>query len=383
MDLLVITWNYPPRRVGIENLIGSLCEELRKNHSVQVITSYARTPASDEKNVFRAPVPGLVAFACYVLWRGVALLARDQRVRIVFGGSALVTPLVLILARIFARRAVVQVHGLDIIYGSSIYQLLCVRWLKFCDRVVANSRFTAELVQKKGVLRDRTAVIPPGIYSERFGKRTDVAADKQAWDLEGKKIILFVGRLARRKGVKEFIEQSFVSVIREIPETVFLVVGDNPTESLTHRDDVISEIKTAVSKLGLENHVRLFGSLSDEDVVKLYRLCDLVVLPVLGLKDDVEGFGIVALEAAAAGKAVVATRVGGIPDAVEDGKSGKLVQPNEYEALSQAAISLLQDGELSLSMGHCGRCRASKEFSWPRVVDRYRGVFDTTTARPS
>src|SRR5687768_10681008 len=243
MDLLVITWNYPPRRGGIENLIGSLCEELKRSHSVQVITAHARVATPGEKNVFRAPLPGLLAFACYAIWRGAALLARDQRVRIVFGGSALVTPLVLFLARVFARRAVVQIHGLDVIYRSSIYQLLCVRWLKFCDRVVANSRFTAQLAQTKGVLRDRTAVIPPGVDCQRFNEQTNIAADKRAWGVEGKRIILFVGRLARRKGVKEFIENSFVNVVREMPDVVFLIAGNNPTESLTQRDDGVSEIK--------------------------------------------------------------------------------------------------------------------------------------------
>ena len=379
MDLLVITWNYPPRRGGIENLIGNLCEELRKSHSLGVITTHARIASSQEKNVFRAPLPGLAAFAFYAVWRGAVLLARDPGIRVVFGGSAVVTPVVLFLARLFGRRAVVQTHGLDIIYRSSLYQQLCVRWLKFCDHVVANSRYTAQLAETKGVASDRIAIIPPGVDFGRFAAQTDIAANKRTWGVEGKKIILFVGRLARRKGVKEFIEQSFVSVIREIPETVFLVVGDNPNESLTHRDDIISEIKAAVSKLGLENHVRLLGSLSDEDVIKLYQLCDLVVLPVLDMEDDVEGFGIVALEAAVAGKPIVATRVGGIPDAVEDGRSGALVDSGDYTGLTEVIESLLRNIELSSFFGKYGRCRVHKEFSWHHVVALYERVVDTAT----
>ncbi len=379
MDLLVITWNYPPRRGGIEGLIGSLCTELRKTHAVHVITSHARVSGFNEKNVSRSPLPGLMAFAVYAIWRGAILLARDPRIRVVFGGSAVATPLVLILARVLRRRAVVQIHGLDIIYRSSIYQHLCVRWLRFCDQVVANSRYTAGLAQAKGVLRDRIAVIPPGIYPERFSKRTHIAANKRAWGVEGQKIILFVGRLARRKGVKEFIENCLVRVVREIPETVFLIVGDNPTESLTHRDDVVDEINAVTSKLGLENHVRLLGSLSDEDVIELYQLCDLVVLPVLDTKDDVEGFGIVALEAAAAGKPVVATRVGGIPDALEDGKSGALVDSGDYTGLTEVVESLLRNIELSSFFGKYGRCRVHKEFSWHHVVGLYERVVDTAT----
>ncbi len=380
MDLLVITWNYPPRRGGIEGLIGSLCTELRKTHAVHVITSHARVSGFNEKNVSRSPLPGLMAFAVYAIWRGAILLARDPRIRVVFGGSAVATPLVLILARVLRRRAVVQIHGLDIIYHSTIYQHLCVRWLRFCDQVVANSRYTAGLAQAKGVLRDGITVIPPGIYPERFSKRTHIAANKRAWGVEGQKIILFVGRLARRKGVKEFIENCLVRVVREIPETVFLIVGDNPTESLTHRDDVVDEINAVTSKLGLENHVRLLGSLSDEDVIELYQLCDLVVLPVLDTKDDVEGFGIVALEAAAAGKPVVATRIGGIPDAVKDGEGGILVEAKDYKNLTKAILRLLNDSLVADAMGEAGRRRTEREFGWNETVDKYKVAFGHVTA---
>jgi phosphatidylinositol alpha-1,6-mannosyltransferase len=382
MEILVITWNYPPRRGGIENLVANLCVGLRKKHLVLVVTSHAQAVNSIERNTYRAPFPGLIFFALYALWRGAFLLVRNPSVRVVFGGSALTTPLVLVLARMFGRRAIIQTHGLDVIYRNFIYQQLCVRWLKFCDRVVANSSYTAALADSKGVARDRLSIIPPGVQPERFTVPTDVVATKRHWNLEGRKIILFVGRLAKRKGIEEFIENSLVEIVREIPKVCFVIVGDNPSESLAHRDDVVSEIKATITKSGLENHVHLLGPLSDDAAIKLYQACDLVVLPALDIKDDVEGFGIVALEAAAAGKPVVATRVGGIPDAVEDGKSGALIEPGDYEGLSEVIILLLKEHESRLSMGSYGRCRVGKEFSWRYIVTRYEGVFDVATRTP-
>jgi phosphatidylinositol alpha-1,6-mannosyltransferase len=136
------------------------------------------------------------------LWRGALSLRRDQGVSVVFGGSALAAPLVWILARLFGRRAVVQVHGLDIIYRSALYRLLCVRFLKRCDRIIANSAYTATLAESKGVSPDRISVIPPGVEPERFAATSDVAATKKLFGLEGRQVILFVGRLARRKGVR-------------------------------------------------------------------------------------------------------------------------------------------------------------------------------------
>jgi phosphatidylinositol alpha-1,6-mannosyltransferase len=380
MNLLVVTWNYPPRRGGIENLMGSLCTELHKTHSVRVITSYARNAAPDE-NVFRAPLPGLVAFAFYAIWRGAALLARDKKMGVVFGGSAVVAPLVLLLARAFGRRAILQVHGLDVIYRNSIYQLLCVRWLKSCDHVVANSRYTATLAASKGVSQKRLTVIPPGVRREYLGMATDVPAAKQSFGMDDNKIILFVGRLAKRKGVQEFIENSLPEIVQKVPQVLFVIVGDNPTASLTHRDDVAGEIRALTGRLRIDKHVRLLGALSDQDLMKIYQACDVVVLPALDLNDDVEGFGIVGLEAAAAGKPVVATRVGGIPDAVEDGKSGVLVAPRDYPALSHSIAQLLDDPGSRSRLGQYGRCRVAHEFSWPRIAGLYENMFSAAVQK--
>ena len=126
MGVLVITWNYPPRRGGIEYLVSQVVTGLRKKRSVFVITAYANNTDPTEKDVFRVPYPGLIPFGLYALWRGARLLRRDPGITVVFGGSALAAPLVLFLARLFGRRAVVQVHGLDIVYRNALYQLLCV-----------------------------------------------------------------------------------------------------------------------------------------------------------------------------------------------------------------------------------------------------------------
>jgi phosphatidyl-myo-inositol dimannoside synthase len=375
MNLLVITWNYPPRRGGIENLIANLCVGLRKKHLVLVVTSHAPAVNSVERDIYRAPLPGLVFFALYALWRGAFLLVRNPSVRVVFGGSALATPLVLLLARMFGRRAIIQTHGLDIIYYRNfIYQQVCVRWLKFCDRIIANSSYTAALAESKGVARDRLSIISPGVQPERFNVPTDVVKTKRHWNLNGRKIILFVGRLARRKGVKEFIENSLVRIVQEIPEACFLIVGDNPTESLAHREDIVAGIKATIEKSSLEHYVRLIRSLGDDEVIKLYQACDVVVLPALNVDDDVEGFGIVAVEAAAAGKPVVATRVGGIPDAIEDGQSGILVRSGDYAELTQAIVELLRDEQKRVEMAKVSISQAKDRFAWEKIVTMYERV---------
>jgi phosphatidylinositol alpha-1,6-mannosyltransferase len=376
MEILVVTWNYPPRRGGMEYLLSHLCAGLRQRHSLQVITAYARGEKRFAGQIFRAPFPGLIPFSLYAFWVGVVLLLRSPVTQVIFGGSVMVAPLVVMLAKISGRRAIVQAHGLDVIYASKLYQALCVRWLRSCDRIFANSGYTASLVAGKGVRAECISVIPPGVLTESFVKPTRMDALEQALGLKGKKNILFVGRLAKRKGVKEFIEKSFVRIVRELPNACFVIAGNNPSDSLTHRADVATEIQAAVSNLGLQNHVRLAESLSDEDIVSLYHLSEIVVLPALACAEDVEGFGIVLLEAAAAGRPVVATRVGGIPDAVEDGKSGILVNAGDYEGLTQTLINLLLDAKTRAAMGAYAKVRVTEQFSWHRIVRRYEETME-------
>ena len=96
--------------------------------------------------------------------------------------------------------------------------------------------------------------------------------------------------------------------------------------------------------------------------MKLYQCCDVVVLPALASAEDVEGFGMVLLEAAAVGKPVVATRVGGIPDAVAGGESGILVEPGDYRELSRSIVGLLTDDERRSSLGKFAKTRSQAGF---------------------
>jgi phosphatidylinositol alpha-1,6-mannosyltransferase len=146
---------------------------------------------------------------------------------------------------------------------------------------------------------------------------------------------------------------------------------------MTHRDDVLAEIKDCVRKLRLEKRVRVVGWLSEEELSNFYDAADLLVLPALAMTTDVEGFGIVILEAAAAGKPCVATRVGGIPDAVEDGKTGILVEPGDYPMMSRAVVALLRDDDLRRTMGAYGRQRVTEKFDWPKIAGRYEELFSS------
>ena len=377
MGILIITWNFPPRRGGMENLIAGLADGLRKNHCLFVVTSFA-SRANGKEAVFRPRCPGLLAFFLYSLYRGSILLARHPEIRVIVGGSALVAPVVFLLAKLFRRRSVVLVHGLDLVYPSMLYHLFWLRWLRHCDRVVANSLYTASLAERIKARKGTVHVIPPGIYWDSFALPVE-REEKKAMGLDGRKVLLFVGRLARRKGVGEFLQRSFARIVREVPEAYFLIVGENPSHSLAHHEDIASEIRRVVRGMALESHVRMLGRLTDLELAKVYQISDLMVLPALSTKGDVEGFGIVILEAAAAGRPTVATRVGGIPDAIEDGRSGILVDTEEYDHMSQAIVKLLRDDQARLAMGEYAQKRVRERFGWDSIIRRYEELFKSMT----
>jgi len=383
MEILVITWNYPPRRGGMEQLLAGLCDGLSKHHRLRVITTHAdRLPADEGGHVYRATAPGLIAFFLFALRQGSAVLRENPNIRIVFGGSVLMTPIALILAKWLGRKSVIQAHGLDLIYRNIFYQSLVVSCLRFVDRVIANSHYTASLARRKGVTASRLTVIPPGIDWQRFQFNGDAESLKKARGLDGKKILLFVGRLARRKGVKEFIERSMLDIVKQLPEACFVIVGENPTESLTHRDDVAGAVRQVINTLKLSHFVHWLGGVSEDELTKVYAMSDVLVLPVLALDSDVEGFGMVALEAAAAGKPVVATMAGGVPDAVAGGESGILVQAGDYRGLTTAIVTLLQDSRVASRLGEGGRQRAANQFDWSIIVARYQAVFEQLCPAP-
>lgn len=370
MKILVITWNFPPRRGGIEYVMRHVCAGLRRNHSVFVITSYAKDRSADHPAIFRPRWPGLPIFFVYALLQGTRLLYGNGEIKVVLGGSVLVTPVVLFLSRLFRRKAVVLAHGLDIVYPDTLYQALCVWWLKFCDRVIANSRYTAGLAEERRVPKASICAIPPGVDVETFCPG-EISEAKKALAVEGRKVLLYVGRMARRKGVTEFVGRSLPKIVARVPEVCFVIVGENPTESLTHREDVMGELMNVIKESGLQNHVRLLGWLKETDLVKVYQACDLMVLPARSMPGDAEGFGIVLLEAAAAGKPAIATRIAGIPDALEEGKSGILVAPEDYNSLSDAIVKMLRDDETRLAVGAYARRRVEERFSWDKVLAKY------------
>lgn len=374
MQILVMSWNYPPTVGGIEAVVGNLVTGLRgRGHAMWVVTG-AHPEATEEEGVFRATGGGLPGYVAYAFWRGWGI-CRRHRPDLIVCGSVVPAPAAWLLSLWFRCPFVVLAHGSDILHPNWVYQR-AVRFLfRRAARVCANSTPTGDLLRGIGMPEERIDVVFPGVRVQDFERAPATGADELVSRLGNRPMILSVGRLIRRKGLLEFVRESMPELVRRFPDLMLVVVGGDAVRSLVHAERMGAQIEAQAAEVGLQDHVVLTGPLPDADVIRLYFRSDVFVLPCLDIPGDVEGFGIVFLEAALAGSPAVATRVGGIPDAVVDGETGLLLAPGDFEALADAVGRLIEDPALRSRLAAAGASRARENFSWETIAAAYETAF--------
>src|SRR5260221_7747933 len=227
------------------------------------------------------------------------------------------------------------------------------------DRILVNAEAVRRWLLDEGFPAGRIGGIPNGIDVARFAAPRGAGIKRRWIGLPGSgPVVAVVGRLHGMKGVEYFLQAAAI-VSRRFPEARFLIVGDR----LAVRDGVVvSEPSDRAELLALADSLGLVGRLVFTgfrlDIPELLAEIDLSVLPSLS-----EGLSNVLLESMAAGVPVVATRVGGTPEALEDGLSGLLVPPRDATALAAAISRLLGDPALALRLGQGGRRRIARSFS--------------------
>ena len=380
MKILWLSWNFPPTVGGMEAMIENLFAGLReRGHEVRMVTAGA-TGAEARDGVSRAPRPGVPAFLVYSLVRGWAL-CRRMRPDVIVCGSVLSAPAAWLLGLCFRRRWVLPVYGSDLTAGGALYRMGLRFLLRRADRVLPISRFTESLVRSLTGDTRRCVIIHPGVDIKPFAREPVDGAEELLARCRGRRILLTVGRLVRRKGVLEFVRDVMPGLVARYPDVIYLVVGDDSSNSLIHRKEGMrKQVETVIREKGLEAHVLLLGRLSERDLVRLYFHSHVFVLPGLDLPGDIEGFGIVFSEAALAGVPAVATRAGGVPDAIEDGTTGLLVPPGDSKAMGEALESLFEDDARRHEMGLAAAQRARATLAWDVIVKRYEQVLEETIA---
>jgi phosphatidyl-myo-inositol dimannoside synthase len=261
---------------------------------------------------------------------------------------------------------VIYAHGNEILdIANATYEKPKLS-LQHAARVLANSRFTAELVTTLGVAREKVMVLHPGCNVDWFRPRKPNMSFRQELLREHShdRVILTVGNLVARKG-HDTVLAALPKIREEIPQVVYCVVGDGPYRR---------ELDSLARRAGVLDRVIFAGHRPENELPDIYGLADIFVMASRATisSSDVEGFGMVFLEASACEKPVIAGRSGGIPDVVVDGVTGFLVDPNDPEEVARSIIRVLKSEELASELGKNGRQRVVKEFTWDCFARRLR-----------
>ena len=341
--ILLITRNLPPLVGGMERLNWHMAEELSRYAQMRVIGptgSAALAPAGVE--VTEVPLRPLWKFLLLARWRATRI-ARSFCPDVVLAGSGLTAPAAFRAARVCGARAAVYVHGLDIVVPNRVYRILWLPALRRMDRVIANSSATAAMARAAGIEASRTGIVHPGV--ELPAPEPDVEHTtifRAAHRVGAGPILLSVGRLSARKGLREFVIEVLPRIVAEIPGVTFLIVGDAPAQALHGRGQSQADIRAAAESAGMGDRVHFLGKLSESDLQIVYRCAHVHVFPIREIPGDPEGFGMVAIEAAARGVPTIAYAAGGVTDAIEDPISGRLVPPGDPAAFAAAVIETLR-----------------------------------------
>jgi phosphatidylinositol alpha-1,6-mannosyltransferase len=367
---LLLTLEFPPQRGGTQKYYSDICSALPSDKIV-VLTNVAEVNnKSVQYKIYRQ---NLIVNYFFPKWLPMIWwtwqIVRKEKIELIQVGQVLPCGTVaLMLKKILKIPYVVYTHGLDILLAkkNSRKKRLMKKILNNADKIISNSEFVKNEVVKLGIEQEKVVVVYPTIQigqnQESRSKnlsRLDVDQEKiqEKYGLFGKKILLSVCRLVDRKGI-DLVILALEKIQNQIPDLVYVVVGDGPK-------------KAELEKLAGKNII-FTGRVDDEELSVLYSLADVFILTPKKSDYDIEGFGIVYLEANSYGKPVIGSKMSGIEEAVADGVSGILIEPDNIEQISEAILKLYNDEELRKKLGEQGKNRVERDFLMENQIQKIK-----------
>jgi phosphatidylinositol alpha-1,6-mannosyltransferase len=368
---LVVTNDFPPRQGGIQTFVAALLAR-RPPESIVVLAS--RAPGWEEYDA-ALPYP-VVRYPTGMLLptRGVARTAAELARRhgcdsALFGAAA---PLGLIAP---ALRSAGVGHLVGITHGHETGWVALPGSRQLMQRIAGHldvltyiSEYTRSRLAPALAGRTRMAQLSPGVDVDRFTPDADGAAVRARHGLGDAPVVACVSRLVARKG-QDVLVAGWPRVLERHPGARLLLVGGGPDEA---------SLRRAVAGRGLGESVVFAGPVAVEELPAYYAAGDVFAMPCrtrrAGL--DVEGLGMVFLEAAACGRPVVAGTSGGAPETVREGVTGHVVDPRSPDAVADTLADLLDDPERAREMGRAGRAWAEQRWSWTTIAATFEDLLE-------
>ncbi|MCW2622441.1 MAG: glycosyl transferase, group 1 [Frankiales bacterium] len=366
MKTLVVTNDFPPRPGGIQAFVAALASRQPEGEVVVYAPAWKGAAAYDAR--FPHPVvrhPGsLMLPVPAVLRRARDLAAAEGCDRVWFGAAA---PLGLLAPRLGLERAVASTHGHEVGWAMlpGARQVLG-RIGRGNDVVTYLGAYTRSRLEPVVGAATTLAQLPSGVDTAVFRPGAGGAAVRARLGLTGRPVVVCVSRLVPRKG-QDVLIRALPEIRRAVPDAALLVVGGGPDAPRLTR---------LAAELGVAGDVVLTGSVPWEELPAHYDAGDVFAMPCrtrrAGL--EVEGLGIVFLEASATGLPVVAGRSGGSPDAVLDGVTGHVVDGTDVSEVAARITALLADPAAARAMGAAGRAWVEQEWRWDVLAARLRAL---------
>jgi phosphatidylinositol alpha-1,6-mannosyltransferase len=368
---LVVTNDFPPRQGGIQTFVAALLDR-RPPDSLVVLAS--RSPGWEEHDaalpypVVRRPTAMLLPTPGTA--RAAADLARRHACDSAFFGAA--APLGLIapaLREAGVRHLVGATHGHETgwvaLPGS---RQLLQRIARDLDVVTYISEYTRNRLAPALAPRARLAQLSPGVDVDRFAPGVDGSAVRRRYGLGDAPVVVCVSRLVARKG-QDVLVAGWPRVLAEHPGARLLMVGGGPAER---------SLRRTVAAGGLQASVVLTGAVPHDELPAHYAAGDVFAMPCRTRRGglDVEGLGMVFLEASACGLPVVAGTSGGAPETVQEGVTGHVVEPRSAEAVATTISGLLADPDRARAMGAAGRAWVERRWSWTTIAATFADLLE-------
>ena len=362
--ILLVTNDFGPRTGGIETFVIGLLERVSGHHVIVFTSSQGETSAYDQDWLDKFGVQVLrdkskILLPSRRVTRNVKKIVTESDIDVVIFGAA--APLAFMsksLRKIGVKKIIALTHGHEVWWAKVFpFNLAIKRIGASVDHLTYLGEFTRKAISKtlSEKSRNKLVRIAPGIDTAHFIPRADGFEKRVELGLQDKKIIISVGRLVHRKGQDKLIE-AMPTILSKIPNAHLLIVGEGPYKN--HLDKL-------AKKFSLEESVTFVGRILYDKLPTYLSAADLFAMPsrsrFFGL--EVEGLGIVYLEASACGIPVVAGNSGGAPDAVIEGVTGFCVAGTDVDQVASAVIEVCSNAERASHMGAAGR-------NW--IVDQWR-----------
>ncbi|MEH3140157.1 MAG: glycosyltransferase family 4 protein [Mycobacterium kyogaense] len=373
--VLLVTNDYPPRRGGIQSYLEALVDHLvgSPGSSVEALTVYAPTwkgaedydavAAASGYQVVRHPTT-LMLPEPSVAWRMRRLISEHDIDTVWFGAAAPLALLAPLARAAGARRVIASTHGHEV--GWSMLPLARTALRRIGNDTDVVTYISAYTRRRFASAFGRDAAlehVPPGVDIDRFAPNEVARAELRArYHLGDRPVVVCVSRLVPRKG-QDMLIRALPSIRDRVAGAALVVVGGGPYRTSLQR---------LAHGFGVAEHVVFTGGVPSEELPDHHAMADVFAMPcrTRGAGLDVEGLGIVYLEASATGVPVVAGRSGGAPETVVDGETGLVVDGWDVGAIAAAVGDLLADRTRAAAMGAAGRTWAVENWQWQMQAAR-------------